>query len=109
MIKSIKDTKYTNGLSKKTRRVKAKKVKLDYEKMTYEEMMLKNAPHICFGISFVEYGYQADIWVQDNEKEDTYVCSSECRDFGDDYKIKDLIAEFKEKLEDLVEENRKSK
>lgn len=78
---------------------------------SYEEMMLKHTPNVVVGISFVEYGYQADVWVRktNGSKSNTYHCTTECRDFAGDHKITELTEEFMQRFWDLVEEFREGK
>ena len=101
--------------------MKNKEHALNCEGISYKDVLLNHSPDICLGISFVEYGYQADLWIKDDQdapdveddkgdkRTNTYHYSSECRDFSGDYKIQDLIKEFEEKLEVLIDEFRGSK
>jgi len=77
------------------------------EDLSYEQVMLRHAPNVLMGISFVEHGYQADVWERINDEE--YQCHSECRDFGDNHKVPVLTEEFMTRFWDLVREFSKGK
>ena len=90
----------------------------DLEYGSYEEMILKHAPNVVMGLSLVEYGYQVDVWERKSKKGssgrrknevNTYHCTTECRDFGGDYKIPALTAEFLQRFWDLVAEFQEGK
>lgn len=98
-----------NGCEIRAKRYTKKEREEMYERLSYNEMLQHHRPHLCFGISFVPYGYQADVWVCQDEEKTLYHCSSECRDFAGSYKVQELVTEFEEKLWKLVEEMRKSK
>jgi len=78
-------------------------MKNNVEKMSYEEILLKHKPDFCFGISFVPYGYQLDIYK--NGK----LLESGCGDFAKNYKVEKLINEFSEKFDKLMKDFNKGK
>ena len=57
---------------------------------------IRNA-HITLNVAFVEYGDQIDLYV------DGKLVTSGCQDYGDNYRIKDLKADFLEELVKAVQ------
>ena len=79
------------------------KKKIDHDKMSYEEILLKYTPQFCIGITFVPYGYQLNVF-KDGKK-----ISGRCRDFGSNHKIDELVLEFSEKFDKMMEDFNKNK